>query len=405
MTTNADFKDKDHMSALAADEGARIVAVRHWLVGVPLKNPILWATGVRSRVTRMLVEVETASGIKGYGETICLLDYIPAVFETVVKPLLLDRPVHDTERLFRHVLGAGYYHHQRAAVYAAAAAEMAMWDAVGKIAGLPLHRLWGGAYRTDIEIASYLFISSPEELAKLARTDYDAGYRSFKIKIGLDPQQDLDLVKAIREELGPHAHIRADVNGAWTIGTAKRMLEMLKPYDLAYVEQPLELTDLAGHAELRQSQPIPIALDESAYTLQEVANIVANRAADVVLLDPHQAGGLKQVLKAAGLCEAYGIPVTLHSGGELGLSQAAYLHTAAACPNMILAIDNELPYLSGDILKVPFRIENGHLRVPEAPGLGVEIDLDAIARFEVDRIEGAYLDPRRPDWFPQKPAY
>ncbi|QFT01355.1 Muconate cycloisomerase 1 (plasmid) [Labrenzia sp. THAF191b] len=405
MTTNADFKDKDHMSALAADERARVVAVRHWLVGVPLKNPILWATGVRSRVTRMLVEVETASGIKGYGETICLLDYIPAVFETVVKPLLLDRPVHDTERLFRHVLGAGYYHHQRAAVYAAAAAEMAMWDAVGKFAGLPLHRLWGGAYRSDIEIASYLFISSPEELAKLARTDYDAGYRSFKIKIGLDPQQDLALVKAIREELGPHAHIRADVNGAWTIGTAKRMLEMLKPYDLAYVEQPLELTDLAGHAELRQSQPIPIALDESAYTLQEVANIVANRAADVVLLDPHQAGGLKQVLKAAGLCEAYGIPVTLHSGGELGLSQAAYLHVAAACPNMILAIDNELPYLSGDILKVPFRIENGHLRVPEAPGLGVEIDLDAIARFEVDRIEGAYLDPRRPDWFPQKPAY
>ncbi|WP_173014007.1 MULTISPECIES: mandelate racemase/muconate lactonizing enzyme family protein [unclassified Labrenzia] len=393
------------MSALAADERARVVAVRHWLVGVPLKNPILWATGVRSRVTRMLVEVETASGIKGYGETICLLDYIPAVFETVVKPLLLDRPVHDTERLFRHVLGAGYYHHQRAAVYAAAAAEMAMWDAVGKFAGLPLHRLWGGAYRSDIEIASYLFISSPEELAKLARTDYDAGYRSFKIKIGLDPQQDLALVKAIREELGPHAHIRADVNGAWTIGTAKRMLEMLKPYDLAYVEQPLELTDLAGHAELRQSQPIPIALDESAYTLQEVANIVANRAADVVLLDPHQAGGLKQVLKAAGLCEAYGIPVTLHSGGELGLSQAAYLHVAAACPNMILAIDNELPYLSGDILKVPFRIENGHLRVPEAPGLGVEIDLDAIARFEVDRIEGAYLDPRRPDWFPQKPAY
>lgn len=214
MTTNADFKDKDHMSALAADERARVVAVRHWLVGVPLKNPILWATGVRSRVTRMLVEVETASGIKGYGETICLLDYIPAVFETVVKPLLLDRPVHDTERLFRHVLGAGYYHHQRAAVYAAAAAEMAMWDAVGKFAGLPLHRLWGGAYRSDIEIASYLFISSPEELAKLARTDYDAGYRSFKIKIGLDPQQDLALVKAIREELGPHAHIRADVNGA-----------------------------------------------------------------------------------------------------------------------------------------------------------------------------------------------
>ena len=383
----------------------RIAAVRSWLVGVPLKAPILWASGERSRVTRLIVEVTTEGGVRGYGETICLLDYIPTVFETVVAPLLPGRSVFDVERLFRHVLGAGYYHHQRAAVYALAAAEMAMWDAAGKIAGQPLHRLWGGAYRRDIEIASYLFISSPEDLARAARADHDAGYRSFKIKIGLDPDQDIALVEAIRAELGPSAHIRADVNGAWTIATARRMLERLRPYDLAYVEQPLELTDLVGHAELRASQPIPIALDESAYTLQDVANIVQRRAADVILLDPHQAGGMKAALKAAALCEGYGIPVGLHSGGELGLSQAAYLHLAAVCPNMMLAIDNELPYLSDDILTTRFRIENGHLSVPEAPGLGVDVDLKALERLSVDRVEGAYLDQTKPDWFPVKPAY
>lgn len=392
-------------SAAEKKDGSHIVSSRYWMVGVPFKSPILWAAGPRSQVTRVIVELTTASGIKGYGESICLLDYTTTVLENVVLPLVEGRSVFDTERLSRHVFGAGYYHHRRAAVYALAAAEMAMWDAAGKIMGQPLHRLWGGAYRSRIEVVCYLFISSPEKLADSAREAYETGYRSFKIKIGLDPDQDVELVKAIRTELGRGVYIRADVNGAWTIGTAKRMLEKLRPYDLAYVEQPLELSDLDGHAELRRMQPIPIALDESAYTLQDVANIMAHRAADMVLLDPHQAGGLKSVLKAAGLCEGYGIPNTLHSGGELGLSQAAYLHLAAACPNLSLAIDNELPYLSGDITKIPFVIENGHLPVPMGPGLGVEPDLDAIARYEVDHIEGAYLDPDNPDWFPEKPAY
>ena len=95
---------------------------------------------------------------------------------------------------------------------------------------------------------------------------------------------------------------------------------------------------------------MPIALDESAYTLQDVGNIVRAQAADVILLDPHEAGGLWQTVKAAAIAESVGIPVTLHSGGELGLSQAAYLHLAASIPNLTLAIDNEITHLAGDVI-------------------------------------------------------
>ena len=112
------------------------------------------------------------------------------------------------------------------------------------------------------------------------------------------------------------------------------MLDSLGPYDLQYSGQPLELDDLLGHAQLRAVQPVPVALDESAYTLADVSNIVRMAAADVILLDPHEMGGLWQTLKAAAIAEAAGIPVTLHSGGELGLSQAAYIHLAASMPNM-----------------------------------------------------------------------
>jgi L-rhamnonate dehydratase len=125
----------------------------------------------------------------------------------------------------------------------------------------------------------------------------------------------------------------------------------------------------------------------------------------VILLDPHEAGGLWQCVKSAAVAESVGIPVTLHSGGELGLSQAAYLHLAASIPNMTLAIDNELDYLGGDIVTAGMRIVDGHLPVPTGAGLGVEVDRDALERYAVDAITGAYLDPARPGWFPVKPAY
>lgn len=140
------------------------------------------------------------------------------------------------------------------------------------------------------------------------------------------------LVESLRSAVGDR-DIRADVNGAWTPRTAKRQLSRLVALNLADVEQPFELDDLARHAALRQSQAVPIALDESAYTLADVGNIVRAGTADVVLLDRHEAGGLWQVVKQAATCAAVGIPVSLHSGDVLALSQAAYAHLAVSIAN------------------------------------------------------------------------
>jgi L-rhamnonate dehydratase len=383
----------------------RIVSARHWMVRVPLKNVIAWGSGKRSGVTRLIVELTTEDGVKGYGETICLLDFIEPVLAKVVLPLAIGRPVHDIEGLYRHAHGAGYYHHKRALVMALCAAEMAMWDALGKQAGLPLYALWGGRFRESVEIAAYLFVGDLGRLAEEAKAFHARGFRSFKIKIGVDPATDIPLVRTVRAAIGEGVQLRADVNGAWTPGTARRQLEKLRPYDLSYIEQPLELDDLQGHVELRRAQPVPVALDESAYTLSDVGNIVRAGAADVVLLDPHEIGGCFQARKAAGICESVGIPVTLHSGGELGFSQAAYLHLAASTPNMTLAIDNELDYLADDVTQAGFAISDGRMRPPERPGLGVEPDFDKLEEYRVDKITGAYLDPDQPGWYPRKPAY
>lgn len=383
----------------------RIAAIRHWLVHVPFRDPIFWGSGKRSGPTRLIVELTTEDGLKGYGETICLLDFIEPVLRNVVIPLAIGRDVSDSEGLHRHVMGAGYYHHKRAAVMALSAVEIAMWDALGRAAGQPLHALWGGCYRERIEMAAYLFIKDAEGVKRSARAFHERGFRSFKAKIGIDAESDITIVKAVREAIGDDTHLRADVNGAWTPGTARRQLDRLRPFGLAYIEQPLELDDLVGHQELRRVQTTPIALDESAYTLADVGNIVRMGAADVILLDPHEAGGLWPVIKAAAVAESVGIPVTLHSGGELGLSQAAYLHLAASIPNMTIAVDTEHDYLADDIIETPFTIEDGHLAVPKGPGLGVTPDLDKILHYQTDAIRGAYLDPDKPGWYPRKPAY
>jgi glucarate dehydratase len=386
------------------DPALEVVGARRWMVRMPFHAPMEWASGSRPGATRLIVEIETRSGVKGYGETICLLDAIPAVLDKVVLPIAQRHAVDQAEGLHRHVLGAGYYHHKRAAVMALAAVEMAYWDAFGKACGQPLHRLWGGLWRSRIDLAGYILSAKPEAAAAAAARYRDDGYASFKVKIGMSEASDLALVEAVRREVGA-AHLRADVNGAWTPGTARRQLAKLAPYDLAYVEQPLELDDLAGHAALRRAQAVPIALDESAYTLADVGNILRAEAADVVLLDPHEAGGCWQVVKQAGVCESVGLPVTLHSGGELGLSQAAYLHLAASIPNMTLAIDTERSHLVDDVIRTPFTVADGSLFVPTEPGLGVEPDFDKLERWRTSEIVGAYLDAARPGWFPVKPAY
>ncbi|WP_210405420.1 mandelate racemase/muconate lactonizing enzyme family protein [Rhodophyticola sp. CCM32] len=387
------------------DHAFDITAIRHWIVHVPLSSAISWSSGKRTGSTRLICEVTTRGGIKGYGETICLLDFVPVVFEKLVVPTGLGRKVTDVEQLTRAAEGAGYYHHKRALVFALSALEMAMWDARGKYADMPLHEMWGGAYRSEIEICAYVYISDPEKVAEELIGYRDQGFRSFKLKVGLDPEQDIALVRKAREVLGPSANLRVDPNGAWTPAMAKRMMARLAPYDLQYLEQPLPVEDIAGAALLRAASPVPICIDEGAYTLQETMTAIRMGAADVILVDPHETGGLWSCLKAGAVCEAAGIHVGMHSGGELGLTQAAYLHLAASMPNAKIALDTIYQHHADDILKDRIVFENGHAAVPTGPGLGVEVDLDKIAAYETDTITSAYLNPDKPDWFAEKPAF
>lgn len=383
----------------------KIERVETSLVFMPFKSPHLWGGGRRPGATRLIVQLFTDTGIVGLGETICLLEFVQPVLERTIVPLAIGEDPHDVERIYRKVEGAGYYHHKRAMVAALNALEIACWDAVGKSAGQPLHKLWGGAYRTEVPLIRYLHVKSPAEMARQAGEAADQGYRTIKAKIGLDEESDLEIIREIRAAVGPNVFLRGDVNGAWTPGTARRQLRKLEPYDLQFVEQPLVHDDLLGHAALRRVTSVPIALDEGTYTQTDVLNAIRAEACDVILLDPHESGGCWTARKSAAIAEGAGIPVGLHSGSELGISQAAYLHLGASTPNLSLAIDTGYPELIDDVITRRHPIVEGAMPVPTGPGLGVELDLDKLAHYRTDRILDAYGDPQRPAWFTEKPAY
>lgn len=384
---------------------ARIRRVSYHKVFVPYRHVVEWSAGIRPGTTRLIAEVETEDGITGWGETNCLWDFVEPLFANTLIPLVTGDDAFRIERILKRVEGAGFYHHKRAMVAAVAALEMALWDIVGKSAGLPVYQLWGGAFRNEVPIVAYIQSNDPALLEQEAVAAVAAGFRTIKLKMGMSEAADIEHVRLVRAAVGTDIRLRGDVNGAWTIGTAKRQLRKLERFDLEYVEQPLPLEDLNGHAMLRRQTCIPIALDESAYTLQDVSAIIRAEAADVILLDAHEAGGLLPTRKAAAVCEAAGIPVTLHSGAELGISTAANLHLATSIPNLILAIDTQYPNQTEDIVTEPFDFTGGVMRVPQGPGLGVTPDRDKLQRLATDRIQNAYLDPSRPDFFPMKPQY
>ena len=381
----------------------KITDIEVFKVSVPFKSAYAWASGTRKGTSRILVKVHTDSSIVGLGETF-RLPFVDKVLEHLI-PILIGENAHDFERIHRKMLAAGYYHHHRALVFAACAIEMALWDAVAKAAQVPLFKLLGGAYRQEIDCIAYLFTQEPDRLVAETKAFIAEGFSTIKIKIGTDPDLDVALVQRLREEVGYDIKLRVDLNQAWTVGTAKRLLKRLEPFDLEYVEQPLLQSALNDTAMLRAMFSTPIALDESAYTTYDVMEIVRQEAADVILVDPHEAGGILPCKKACAIAEAAGIPVNFHSASELGLSTAAYLHIAASTPNMLYAIDTQYQHLTDDVVTTPFKFIEGKLKLPEGFGLGVELDMAKVKQYEEESIYLPYLKEDDPKWFSSKPEY
>ncbi|MFC1461797.1 mandelate racemase/muconate lactonizing enzyme family protein, partial [Verrucomicrobiota bacterium] len=221
-------------------------------------------------------------------------------------------------------------------------------------------------------------------------------------KIGRDPEEDMEIVRAVREAVGPKANIRIDPNQAWSSSYAVRMIRKLEEYRLEFVEQPVPRWDVEGLCAVRGKVDTPICACELAWDHKDIFEIIRNRAADIINVDIHRAGGILECKKQIHAAQIAGLPCGLHTSGSFGPGTAAALHLAASSVNMPLAIELIYDWFADDIITSPFQM-TPTMKVPESPGLGVELDEEKLKRYMEKEITEGWTTRSTPVEIPIPP--
>lgn len=357
----------------------KISAVTLWLVEVPQNEPLApYRSHLRtsSTTTKAIARVDTDAGLYGWGE--CNLNFLPGLD-------LARMRTNATEwAIGRDPLNIAAFHQQCPfESRLKAGLELALWDILGKAADMPVAQLLGGIIRQKIELAACMGIQTYERAGEMASLYVEQGFTTLKTKAGADPQEDLDMVRGIRDAVGDRLKLRIDPNRAYSPQQAAALAKQLEDYDLEYFEQPIPAEPLSDATWLRDQTSVPIALNESVIGPDTVSEIFQADAASHILPDTHIAGGILPCVKIGHLCEAAGIPCIMHCGHDLGPKTAAMLHIAAACPSYSLANDCTYYGLVDDILQEPFTIQDGRMDVPTSPGLGIEGDIEKLNHYSI----------------------
>ncbi|MEV0040126.1 glucarate dehydratase family protein [Streptomyces sp. NPDC050804] len=406
--------------------------------------PLLNTQGVHQPYTpRLIVEVVTADGVTGIGETYGdtkylelarpLAERLPGHRVTDLNGLfaLADQVAVDASRVDDSVDVGGLRGVQTAGklrLSVVSGFEVACLDAWGKTVGVPVHELLGGKVRDRVEYSAYLFyrwaehpdgagetddwgaaVDPPGVVAQAERFARDYGFTSFKLKGGVyEPAEEIAAVRALAERF-PGQPLRLDPNGAWSVETSLKVADELRDV-LEYLEDPTSGT--RNMAEVAARARVPLATNMCVTTFAEIREAFTTGAVQVVLSDHHYWGGLRNTRELAAVCRAFGVGLSMHSNTHLGISLAAMTHVAATVPNLDYACDSHYPWQTEDVItdtsKERLTFTDGRLDVPDAPGLGVELDHDRLAVLHRrwldddgtlrDRDDAAAMRVAHPEW-------
>jgi muconate cycloisomerase len=382
----------------------KITGIETHLVSLPLRRPHTWAGNFSPVGQRyLLVKLLLQDGIHGWGEAQPLKDwsgeYGTRYGETGDTALLVIR-----NHLFPAIEGEevssiGRLHQKMDSAikgypYAKAAVELAAFDALGKSLGAPVHQLLGGAVRREIPIAHSIGLMDIETAVEEAKGVFDEGVTCVKVKVGLDARRDLDLVERIREAR-PEIRIRVDANqGYRSWKEALRVTERMKDFDIWFMEQPVE--GVEAMARVARATEVPIMADEGCWTASDLLRLVRHEACEMISCYYTKAGGLLKARSLLALAETAGIQSDVNGSAEMGIGNAANLHIAAAAPavslpgTIPLTQTEEVSYTKvagkiylDDLIEQPFDYRDGHLIVPDGPGLGVDVDPEKLRKYRV----------------------
>jgi L-rhamnonate dehydratase len=341
----------------------------------------------------LIVEIFTDDGHVGIGNAALAPPITKQVIDLYLKPLLIGADPWNIEFLWQHMYRRTMAFGRKGIGMAAiSAVDIALWDLLGQSAKQPVFRLLGGRTKPRIPVyASRLYSIELSELAAEAKRYKKEGYRAMKLRFGWGPtdgaagmQQNVDLVKTVRQAVGDGIDVMADAYMGWTLDYAKRMLRLLEPFNLRWLEEPVIPDDIHGYAELKSHSRIPIAGGEHEFTQYGFRDLLAARAVDYIQFDTNRVGGISQARKISALAESHSVPVIPHAG------QMHNYHVVMASLNSPLAeyfpivdveVGNELFWY---IFEGEPKAKDGFVDLDDnLPGLGLTVNEKALARFEV----------------------
>lgn len=341
----------------------------------------------------LVTEVMSDSGLVGIGNAALAPPVAKQVIDLYLKPLLIGADAWDIELLWQRMYRATMaFGRKGIGMVAISAVDIALWDLLGKSARQPVYRMLGGRTKARIPVyASRLYSTPLDELARESLKYKDEGYKAMKLRFGWGPADGAEgmwnnvaLVRTVRQAVGDGIDIMADAYMGWNLDYARRMLPLLEPFNLRWLEEPVIPDDIHGYSELRRAGRIPIAGGEHECTLHGFRELLEARAVDYIQFDTNRVGGLTQARKIAALAEAHQVPVIPHAGQMHNyhvVMSSLNCPMAEFFPPVEVEVGNELFWY---IFKGEPMPADGFIDLDEnTPGLGLTIDEQALKRFKV----------------------
>lgn len=377
----------------------KILDLKTHVLTTPLDEEFAFSMGWVGCRSAMLVELLTDEGVTGWGEALCHglqpPEIAAAIVQAALKPVVVGQDPFDVDVLWERMYNRTRPFGQKGAVpNAISAVDIAIWDCLGRALGKPVHKLLGGAWRTEVQPYATGFYRLrqgryPADAQDEARRHLDRGFSAMKLKIGFGIEEDIAYVHAVRDAVGPGPKLMVDANHAYNVGAARRLLKAIEPAQIHWFEEPISPEDIDGYKELKNLTDIYLAAGENEFTKFGFREWISRRAVDILQPDLCSAGGFTECRKISAIAQAWHLPVVPHVWSS-GIGLAASLQFLATLPPAPLALRPIEPMLEYDQSSHPFRqdlifgaitMKDGMVQIPDGPGLGVEVDRDVIARY------------------------
>lgn len=379
----------------------KIKKIKTHALSAPVKEPFYCAEGWYFSRNALIVELESDDGVIGWGEAMCHGSQSPllakVLIDNVLAPFVLGKDLFDVEVIWEGMYNLTQpYGRKGIAVNAISGIDTAIWDCLARTLNVPIYKLLGGAWRTDITPYATGFFRTkkgkyPDDAIDEALAFVDKGFNCMKIKIGFGIEEDMKLLRAIRKAVGPEVKLMVDANCAYNASSARKFLKAVEDLDIFWFEEPIPPDDVEGYRTLKNLTGTYIATGECEFSKHGFRDLINRDAADILQPDVCFSGGFTECRKISALAQAHHVMVVPHAWGS-GISLAAALQFVATLPPCPMTFNPIEPLLEFDLSSHPYRQELilGGIRqkgmkveIPSGPGIGVQVNRKIIEKFTI----------------------